>query len=176
MGKTVQVPWAALRLGLRNRDWGKDWLAAMAEANLPGNDFVILAPNKEWTGFKERIADFYDAQAAMRALLIMGGMDATAAMEFSCHSWRHLYPTAGRQLDLNPDHINSMGHWAHGSGMAAKYDSMACVSELVQKVKVRDAFVGGWALVDPGCVPAMEEGTVPQPSHPPKASHPMRSD
>lgn len=46
-----------------------------------------------------------------------------------------------------------MGHWAPNSGMAARYDSLACVAELVQKSKVRNAFSSGWGLVAPGCVP-----------------------
>ena len=152
-GKHVKTPWAALRRGFLNKDWGSSWLAELAKNELPGKDFVLRAPNSTWTGFQGRIADFHDAQAALRALLVLTGLSLQEAMSFSCHSWRHLYPTAGKQLDLSPDSIDSMGRWQSGCGMAELYDSRACVSELLQKVKVTSAVSAGWNLVDPGCVP-----------------------
>ena len=97
----------------------------------------------------------------MRALLVQGGMELSEAMSFSCHSWRHLYPTAGRQLDLDPEKIESIGHWAPSAGMAARYDSLACVAELVQKAKVRNALTSGWDMVAPGCVPRQVPCTPP---------------
>ena len=75
-------------------------------------------------------------------------------MQYSCHSWRHLYPTAGKQLDLAADDIDTMGRWQQGAGMSALYDSRACVSELIQKDKVMSAVSSGWQLVEPGCVAA----------------------
>ena len=152
-GKKVQVPWAALRQGFLGKDWGKAWLEEMTAFHFPGKDYMILAPSSDWEGFGERIADFYDAQSTLRALLVRTGMSVKEAMTYSCHSWRHLYPTAGKQLDLSPDEIDSMGRWAPGTGMGTSYDSKACVSELVQKSKVADAIKKGWGLVDPGCIP-----------------------
>ena len=108
-GKQEQTPWAALRVGLSPVDWGKAWLAALNSSGLPGADYVISAPTSSWDAFKPRPADFYDAQAAMRALLVHGGMSQAEAMSFSCHSWRHLYPTAGRQLDLGPKEAGECG-------------------------------------------------------------------
>ena len=74
-------------------------------------------------------------------------------MTFSCHSWRHLFPTAERQLRLSNETLNDMGHWASNSGVPQRYDSAACVSELTGKATVRRAFQGGWSMVGPGCVP-----------------------
>ena len=87
------------------------WLSELAKENLPGKDFVLRAPNHTKTAFQDRIADFYDAQAALRALLVAGGMPIQEAMKFSCHSWRHLYPTAGKQLDLTQ---TTLTPWADG--------------------------------------------------------------
>ena len=64
-------------------------------------------------------------------------------MTFSCHSWRHLFPTAGRQLRLGNETLNDMGHWAPKSGMPQRYDSAVCVSELTGKATVRRAFQDG---------------------------------
>lgn len=161
-GKHRVTHWAALRVGLSGEDWGRAWLEALRSQNLPGSDFVISAPASSWASFRSRPADFYDAQAAMRVLLVRSGMDKAEAMTYSCHSWRHLYPTAGRQLDMDPKLIETLGHWAPGSGMAALYDSRACVAELTQKDKVRKAFAAGWDLVDPGCVPRQVPGPEPQ--------------
>jgi len=152
-GKTSQVPWAAHRIGRTQRDWGKKWLDEQSAASLPHSDFVMFAPTGDWSGFKDRIADFYDAQASLRALLVRGGMTLDDAMQFSCHSWRHLFPTAGKQLDLTDGNIEAMARWTPGSGMPSLYDSRACVSELRQKTKVREALQKGWSVVDPGCLP-----------------------
>ena len=165
-GKKVQTPWAALRIGFSGRDWGKGWLTALALAGLPGADFTLRAPNHDWTDFQERIADFHDAQAALRVLLVTSGLDLKLAMSFTCHSWRHLYPTAGNQLDLTPENIDSMGRWQPGGGMSDLYDSRACVSELLQKSKVVSAVASGWRLVDPGCVPVKLPPSSTRPARP----------
>ena len=43
-GKHVKSPWAALRRGFLNKDWGSSWLAELAKNELPGKDFVLRAP------------------------------------------------------------------------------------------------------------------------------------
>ena len=100
-------------------------------------------------------------------MLVISGMDLREAMTFSCHSFRHLYPTAGKQLGLKTDNIEAMGRWKPGGGMPELYDSRACVSELLQKSKVISAVTSGWVLVAPGCVPAKPPPTTaPQHHHP----------
>ena len=105
----------------------------------------------------------------LRTLLLHSGFTAAEAMTFSCHSWRHLFPTAGRQLRLSNETLNDMGHWAPNSGMPQRYDSAACVSELTGKATVRRAFQRGWSMVGPGCVPlpaASQDSTCPVPKKP----------
>ena len=98
-GKKTQVPWAALRVGFTGRDWGSAWLSELAAAGLPGEDFILKAPNSSWTSFANRIAVFSDGQAAMRSSLVKAGMTVESVMEYSCHSWRHVlsncWSTAG---------------------------------------------------------------------------------
>ena len=118
------------RVGFTGCDWGSAWLLELAAAGLPGEDFILKAPNSSGTSFASRIADFSDGQAAMRALLVKAGMTVKSGMENSCHSWRHFYPSAGAQLDVHPEAVDAMGHWSPGTGMGALYDGMACVSEL----------------------------------------------
>ena len=151
--RSVQVPWAALRIGVSGRDWAVKRLEVLSYHGFPGKDLVILAPSHNLKSFKDAVANFYHCQSMLRTLLLHSGFTATEAMTFSCHSWRHLFPTAGRQLRLSNETLNDMGHWAPNSGMPQRYDSAACVSELTGKATVRRAFQGGWSMVGPGCVP-----------------------
>ena len=151
--RSVQVPWASLRIGVSGRDWAFKWLEVLSHHGLLGKDFVILAPSHDLKSFKDLVANFYHCQSMLRTLLLHSGFTASEAMTFSCHSWRHLFPKAGRQLRLSNETLNDMGHWAPNSGMPQRYDSAACVSELTGKATVRRAFQGGWSMVGPGCVP-----------------------
>jgi len=92
--------------------------------------------------------------AMMRALLILGGMEADVALQFTLHSWRHLLPTAARQLRLSDSDQVEIGHWTTGSAMPRRYDSAACVTELTAKAAILQAMGRGWALAEPGCVAA----------------------
>ena len=161
---SVQVPLAALRIGVSGRDWAVKWLAVLSYHGLLGKDFVILAPSHDLKSFKDAVANFYHCQSMLRTILLHSGFTASEAMTFSCHSWRHLFPTAGHQLRLSDETLNDMGHWAPNSGMPQTYDSAACVSELTGKATVRRAFQGGWSMVGPGCVPlpvASQDSTCP---------------
>ena len=80
-------------------------------------------------------------------------MTVEQALRYSLHSWRHLYNTMARQLNLKRDDINTMSHWSLNSRMSEVYDSAACVSELRTKSVVRNAVWHGWEMVSPGNVP-----------------------
>ena len=79
----------------------------------------------------------------MRRLLIMGGMGPEVALTFTLHSWRHLFPTAARQLRLSDTEQVEIGHWSVGSAMPRRYDSAACVTELTAKSAICSAFNKG---------------------------------
>ena len=152
--KKTQVPWAALRMGLNSDDWAGTWIDLMQSADMPGQDFVVYATSRDFCSFTSRIGAYSDGVNAMRALLIIAGMTPECALCFTLHSWRHLFPTAARQLRL-PEHEQvEMGHWATGSGMPRRYDSAACVTELIAKTAVTSAFISGWQIADAGCIPS----------------------
>ena len=115
--RSVQVPWADLRIGVSGRDWAVKWLEVLSHHGLPGKDFVILAPSHDLKSFKDLVANFYHCQSILRTLVLQSVFTASEAMTFSCHSWRHVFPTAGRQLRLSNETLNDMGHWAPNSGM-----------------------------------------------------------
>ena len=74
------------------------------------------------------------------------------ALSYSLHSWRHLYPTAARQLRMSKEAINDMGHWNPNSNVPLTYDSAGCVSELAHKSTIVQAVAKGWSLVPSGCI------------------------
>ena len=152
--KKIQVPWAALRMGLNSEDWAGTWIDLLQSAEMPGQDFVVYATRRDFSSFTTRIGTYTDGVNAMRSLLILSGMTPENALCFTLHSWRHLFPTAARQLRL-PEHEQvEIGHWATGSSMPRRYDSAACVTELIAKTAVTSAFKSGWQIADAGCVPS----------------------
>ena len=152
--KKVQQPWAALRVGLTGSDWAGEWVSCLEDNDMPGEDFVVLAVSRDLTRFTQRIGAYSDGVNTLRALLVLDGMEPKVALQFRLHSWRHLFPTAARQLRL-PEHEQvEIGHWATGSSMPRRYDSAACVTELIAKTVITEAFRSGWALAEPGCIPS----------------------
>lgn len=165
--KRQPAPWAALRQGFLNIDWAGSWVDVLAEAGLPGKDFVLAAASFDMQTFTRRIARYSDGVGLMRALLVLSGMEAEASLKFTLHSWRHLMPTMARQLRL-PEHEQvEIGHWATGSSMPRRYDSTACVTELGAKFTISSAVSNGWTPVGAGCVAAAPP--VPLPASPPAA-------
>ena len=144
--KSRKIPWAALRRGLTNTDWAGRWVCVLTEAGLPGADYVLMGVSSDFLSFRPRVASYSDGVNAMRMLLVNSGMEPQVALSFTLHSWRHLFPTAARQLRL-PEHGQvEMGHWATGTSILRRYDSMACFAELIAKSKITDAFSGGWEI------------------------------
>lgn len=82
---------------------------------------------------------------------MMGGME-TDALQFTLHSWRHLLPTAARQLRLSESEQFEIGHWRVGSAMPRKYDSAACVTEPTAKAAFLEAIASGWEIAEADCV------------------------
>ena len=152
--KSTMTPWAALRNGLNGDDWAGRWVVQLSEAGLPGEDFVLWGLSRDLSAFRPRVASYSDGVNAMRYLLAHSGMPPRETLLFTLHSWRHLFPTAARQLSLPEDEQVEMGHWATGSSMPRRYDSMACVTELLAKKKVATALLNDWTIAEPGCVPA----------------------
>ena len=75
--KVSKTRWAALRVGFSGADWASPWLMSLAECNLPAADFVMKAADASMGAFKESPASFYDAQSAMRILLIGSSFQMT---------------------------------------------------------------------------------------------------
>ena len=150
------LKWASLKAGLNGENWGGVWLNSLKEFGMPRKDFVLLAPNNDFDGFIEQIATYNDAVNVQRYLMMKSarlGYTAEQALCKALHSWRHLYNTAARQLGVDPQGQEKIGHWAKGSSMPETYDSRGCVVELKSKTTVLNALQKGWQVADEGCVP-----------------------
>ena len=152
--KRGALTWAALRTGFSGRDWGLALLDTLKDAGLPGEDFMAFRPSMDLKGFTNLPADWADCCRAVQAALVCGGVDASAAVSFSTHSFKHLYPTMGRQLGLSDPQISTMGSWKSGDPMPGVYDSVACAASLVYKEHIRRNQVAGWRMADVGNTPA----------------------
>ena len=77
------------------------------------------------------------------------------AVTYSLHSFKHVYPTVGRQLGLSDPQIDVMALWASkvSSGLPARYDSAVGVAELRYKAFIVENVKAGYELVGDACVP-----------------------
>ena len=122
---------------------------------------MVPACDTSFIAFAPRVASFTDLQAAFRVLLQCCGMSAEEALSYSLHGWKHLLPTASRQLRQSNDETNQLGHWAPSSAMPLRYDATACTTELFLKHQIASALRDGWKLVNSGEVPmARQEKTL----------------
>ena len=106
-------------------------------------------------GFTKSPARWADAERGIHAALVDCGLPVDDAISFTLHSFRHLFVTAGRQLQIPELAIDMMAGWAvkGASGMASVYDSVSASSELAYKDFVHKSFQNGWALSETGAIP-----------------------
>ena len=149
------TPWACTRQGFLDMDWGAPWMAALSEASLPGLDFVLFGISDGLKKFRHSVADYKDMLHFVRISLQRPPFSLTEveANTYTVHSFRHVYNTSMRQLNVRSDNIEDAGHWKRGSAMALTYDSAECVLELQTKEAVRAAVAAGWRRVGDACLP-----------------------
>ena len=86
-------------------------------------------------GFTKTPARWADAERGIHAALINVGVPIDEAVTYTLHSFKHLFVTAGRQLQIPEPAIDLMSGWTvkSTSGMASIYDSVKASSELLYK-------------------------------------------
>ena len=94
------------------QDWAGLWLDQLAEAGLPGMDFVMLKADNSFQKFVGKVATCTDCQASLHVLLMMPPLSFTAqqAATFNPHGWRHVFTTACKQLGIIDEDINLGAH------------------------------------------------------------------
>ena len=83
--KDQPLRWAALKTGFDSRegaDWTVAFLEALSEASLPKQDFLVLRPTSDFQSFTDHPATWADANRALHALLVMGGLGPEKATEY----------------------------------------------------------------------------------------------
>ena len=125
--------WIGMKVGFSNLDWGSQFMGLLTEHGMPCEDFTFRCPLPNLSGFREKPATFVSILHAVRLILVSYlGMSVEEACTYTLHSWRHVYITAGRQLQqpLSVDEQTEVGHWTKNSAMPARYDANTCSVEL----------------------------------------------
>ena len=155
--KDRPLRWAALKTGfsaVAEADWTVAFLQALAEAELPKQDFLVLRPSSDFQSFTDHPATRADANQALDALLVLGGLGPEMATVYTMHSCRHVYPTLAFQLMFPPAAVTLMGHWSFSTDrMATVYDEHRTSTELAYKANICGNVKLGWRPVEEGCVP-----------------------
>ena len=158
-GRPTWTKWAASRRGLTMDDWAAPWLEELAKCDLPGPDFIILAPNATLDAWLPRPAEYRDISRALHMLLMLyGGETLESVIEYTPHGCRHVMVTAGTQLVsqgiLKSSSLETLGHWEKGSKMPGLYNSASCVTELQTRSVIAETLRTGWRPSADGSLPA----------------------
>jgi len=158
-GRKSWTKWAASRQGFTTQDWAGPWLNQLADEGLPGDDFVVWAPNVTLDAWLQRPAEYSDFSRALHLLLMVyAGETPQNVITYTPHGCRHVSVTAGTQLVaqgiLSDASLEYLGHWEKGSKMPRIYDAHARVTELQTRKTVADAIRGGWRPATAGNLPA----------------------
>ena len=165
--------WAALRWGFGAVDWVEPFTQACDKADLPKGDFLVFRPCVGLKTFTRHPAGWADANMALHALLVVAGVPIDQVIQYTMHSFRHVYPTCGFQLMFPPSAVTLMGHWATKKDqMASVYDSTRVSTELAYKANIAANVHKGWRPVVDGTIPRgslVPLGVAQQQDHQPAA-------
>ena len=156
-GKKAWTKWFCDRRGLKT-DWAEAWLSQLRSENLPGDDFILLAPNMSFDAWLDRPAEYDDFRRSLHFILhVHHGMSIDNAVEFNPHSFRHFLVEAAQQLralgECTGDQVRRLGRWSVNSHMPEAYDNAVGVSELQARKRVMDPLRLGWVPAPDGRFP-----------------------
>ena len=122
-----QAPWAAIRTGFTAVDWASRCLEGLALDGLTVADVIIQAGSLAFRRYVPRCAQYMEFANAQRVLCMSPPLSFSVgpASHYTPRSWRHLHPTAVRQLALPDMQMEDIRHWARGSAMPKRCDSVA---------------------------------------------------
>mgnify|MGYP003324326614 CR=1 FL=1 len=171
-GRPTWTRWAASRKGLTVDDWAAPWLEELGKCDLPGPDFIVMAPNATLDDWLPRPAEYRDFSRALHLLLMLYcGETPESVVCYTPHGCRHVMVTAGTQLAaqgmLEESALETLGHWEKGSKMPKLYNSAACVTELQTRTVIAEALRTGWRPASDGnlptpATPVMERTMMPR--------------
>ena len=141
------TPWVAARRGFSNVDWGGAWFTCLKKLGMPGPDYLLYEP-VSCESVRMVPASYATIVNYMRMVLCSTpvGLAINEAIEYSMHSWRHLYPTMSNQLGLSSDQQEAIGHWKKGSAMPLHYDAEQNSLEIHAKQRVLRAVSNGFRV------------------------------
>ena len=121
-GRTSWKKWAATRQGYTRNDWAGPFMQQLSENGLPGEDYLVLAPNVTLDAWTNRPAVYHDFHRALQLMLMVyAGESPASVVEFTPHGCRHVQVTAATQLAsvgaMSDSSIEYIGHWEKNSRM-----------------------------------------------------------
>ena len=161
--KRTWTKWFAPRHGLAC-EWASTWLTTLAEEGLPGDDFILFAPDSTMSGWINRPAEYHDLRRSLHLMLhLYCNVAMDDAVTYNPHSFRHFLLESAQQLRAvnvcSTNELERLGHWSAGSSMPDKYDNASGVSELQARHRVLEALRSGWHPVPEGALPRAPSGT-----------------
>ena len=145
------MPWAALRCGVLNEDWGKHaWDNLLSICSrlqldfvLPGvsGDFSSLGWSR-WATKNEQVASLWFVLTHPQGI---APLSEEHALQFTPHSPRFFYTSVGSTFGFSVSERCAFGNWAEGSIMPKRYDSSFCGEQLTRRGELLGLLQAGWS-------------------------------
>ena len=136
------MPWAALRCGVLDEDWGKHAFDFV----LPGvtGDFSSVDWNR-WATKNEQVASLWFVLTHPQGI---APLSEELALQFTPHSPSFFYTSVGSTFDFSVSERCAFGNWAEGSNMPKRYDSSFCGEQLTRRGELLGLLQAGWSPPD----------------------------
>ena len=147
----TNMPWAALRCGVLDEDWGKhawDNLLSICcrlqlDFILPGvaGDFSSLDWSR-WATKNEQVACLCFVLTHSQGI---APLSEEQALQFTPHSPRFFYTSVGSTFGFSVSERCVFGNWSEGSTMPKRYDSSFCGEQLTRRGELLGLLQAGWS-------------------------------
>ena len=145
------MPWAALRCGVLDEDWGKHaWDNLLSFCSrlqlyfvLPGvsDDFSSLDWSR-WVTKNEQVASLWFDLSHPQDI---APLSEELAFQFTPHFPRIFYTSVGSTFDFSVSERCTFGNWAEGNNMPKRYDSSFCGEQLTRRGELLGLLQAGWS-------------------------------
>ena len=140
------IPWAVPRTGFNNAD---TWWKPLIEMRSRYEDkfgypptFIFMKNQDDWSELDFTRATYCATRKNLYKVFL--SLKVSDPEQYTIHSCRSVYPTAGMQLNLSRDQQTKMGRWCEGSKMPDVYDRSTCTEELAIRRKIMESVQEGF--------------------------------
>ena len=145
------MPWAALRCGVLDEDWGKHaWDNLLSFCSRLQLDFVLPGVSGDfssldwsrWATKNEQVASLWFVLTHPQGI---APLSEELAFQFTPHSPRFFYTSVGSTFGFSVSERCAFGNWAEGSNMPKRYDSSFCGEQLTRRGELLGLLQAGWS-------------------------------